>query len=193
MMKWFAKGFDCPYVTKSLYTSLVRPILEYATVAWSPFLACDITRIESVQKQFLLFALCNLGWAPGFSLPSYEARSTLMDMDSLTDRRLAANCFFAASNLLGLTSASHPGKKFVFNCPVRLTRSSLILQLQHLPTPRSSYSANSPIRRCINSFNQVAHIFSPTGSLNSFKDAVFTHLHEQRRARLQAAAQQREP
>ena len=148
----------------------------------SPFLACDITRIESVQKQFLLFALRNLGCAPGFSLPSYEARLTLIDLDSLTDRRLTANCVFVASTLLGTISSSHPRQKFAFNCPVRVTRLSSIRQLQHLPTPRSLYSANSPIRRCINSFNQVTHIFSPTGSLNSFKDAVFIHLHEQRRA-----------
>ena len=124
LMKRFAKGFNCPYVTKSLYASLVRPILEYASVAWSPFLACDITRIESIQKQFLLFALRNLGWAPGFSLPSYEARLTLIDLDSLADRRLAANCLFEASTLLGSISASNLRQKFVLNCPVRVTRSS---------------------------------------------------------------------
>ena len=99
-----------------------------------------------LPKQFFLFALRNLGWAPGFSLPSYEARLTLIDLDSLADRRLAANCFFAASTLLGSISASHPRQKFVFNSPVRVTRSSSIRQLQHLPPPRSSYFANSPIR-----------------------------------------------
>jgi hypothetical protein len=32
--------FRDPYTLKSLYTSLVRPKLEYASSVWSPFYAC---------------------------------------------------------------------------------------------------------------------------------------------------------
>ena len=32
LVKRMAKGFDCPYVTESLYTSVMRPIMEYASV-----------------------------------------------------------------------------------------------------------------------------------------------------------------
>ena len=35
-IKWWAKGFNDPYVTKSLYTSLVWPILEYESIIWDP-------------------------------------------------------------------------------------------------------------------------------------------------------------
>ena len=31
-IKRLATGFQCPYVTKSLYCSLVRPIVEYASL-----------------------------------------------------------------------------------------------------------------------------------------------------------------
>ena len=34
-----------------LYTSLVRPHLEYGNVVWSPFLKSDITLIENVQRR----------------------------------------------------------------------------------------------------------------------------------------------
>ena len=61
LVKRFSKEFDDPYVTRSLYLSLVAPILEYANVVWMPFFKCDVKRIESVQKQFLIFALRNLG------------------------------------------------------------------------------------------------------------------------------------
>lgn len=39
-----------PYCYKVLYCELVRSVLEYASVVWSPYYACHIDRIESVQK-----------------------------------------------------------------------------------------------------------------------------------------------
>ena len=40
-----------------LYTSLVRPHLEYATQVWNPYLIKDIQKLESVQK-FALKMCC---------------------------------------------------------------------------------------------------------------------------------------
>lgn len=48
-------------------------------------------RIESIQKKFLKYALRNLGWKSGYvlpsRLPSYENRLTLLNMNSLAQRR----------------------------------------------------------------------------------------------------------
>jgi hypothetical protein len=38
--------FRDPYTLKSLYTSLVRPKLEYASCVWSPFITCIWTRLN---------------------------------------------------------------------------------------------------------------------------------------------------
>lgn len=62
LMKKFAKDFACPHVTKTLYTALVRPLLEYCSVVWAPKAIGDIKRVESIQKQFLLFALRDQQW-----------------------------------------------------------------------------------------------------------------------------------
>ena len=35
----------------TLYTSIVRPILEYGSVTWNPWLKQDINALESVQKK----------------------------------------------------------------------------------------------------------------------------------------------
>ena len=35
-VKRWAKEFSDPYITKQLFTSLVRPILEYGSVVWDP-------------------------------------------------------------------------------------------------------------------------------------------------------------
>jgi hypothetical protein len=86
-IKRWAKEFDDPYVTKSLYTSLVRPNLEYASQVWSPFYQSHINRIESIQKQFLLFALRHLPWENRYHLPPYHNRLKLLGLNTLESRR----------------------------------------------------------------------------------------------------------
>jgi len=40
---------------RTLYFSLVRSTLEYGSVVWFPYLACDQLRLERVQNRFLSF------------------------------------------------------------------------------------------------------------------------------------------
>lgn len=51
---------------------LVRPILENGSCVWCPQYTIHKERIESVQKNFLLFALRGLNWDENLSLPSYN-------------------------------------------------------------------------------------------------------------------------
>ena len=77
-IKRWAKEFSDPYITKQLYTSLVRPILQYGSVVWDPQYAIYSDKIESVQKQFLHFALRGLHSNSDFVLPSYTSRLKLI-------------------------------------------------------------------------------------------------------------------
>jgi len=56
-IKRWSKEFDDPYVTNTLFISLVRPILEYCAPVWSPQYGVHIDRIESVQKKLLNICL----------------------------------------------------------------------------------------------------------------------------------------
>ena len=54
-MKRWVKGFSDPYGTEPLFTTLFRPNLEYGSAIWGFQYAVHSDKIESVQKQFLLF------------------------------------------------------------------------------------------------------------------------------------------
>ena len=46
-------------VKKNCYLSMVRPILEYASVVWSPHTQCDTYKIEMVQHRTARFTFNN--------------------------------------------------------------------------------------------------------------------------------------
>jgi len=44
-----------PHTLRFLYTSLVRPILNYACVVWQSYLLKDIRKVEAVQRRATRF------------------------------------------------------------------------------------------------------------------------------------------
>ena len=64
-----------PQKISVLYTSIVRPVLEYASITWSPWLKKDILALEQVQKRCL--SLCKIEMVP---LESLEKRRKIADM-----------------------------------------------------------------------------------------------------------------
>ena len=79
-VKRWCKEFNDPFTTKTLFVSLVRPVLEFGGVIWTPFYESHIMHLESVQKQFILFALKSFNWNPNLNLPSYNSRLKLLNI-----------------------------------------------------------------------------------------------------------------
>ena len=51
----FTTDFNDRFVIIHLYKTLVLPILLYASPVWSPYLLCDIKKLEPVQHNFLRY------------------------------------------------------------------------------------------------------------------------------------------
>ena len=83
-----------------LYTSIVRPHLEYAVQFWSPTLVKDINRLESVQARAtkLIHSIRNFG---------YQRRLENLNMFDLKTRRLRGQLIEAFKILKGKINMDH--------------------------------------------------------------------------------------
>lgn len=165
-MKRWSKEFNDPYVTKNLYTSLVRPVLEYASVVWSPNYGCHIDSIESVQKQFLLFALRGLGWKTFEKLPPYEHRLKLINLPTLRRRRLMLGVTFMTKLINGEINSISLLGDIRFNVPNRVTRNYVPLKLSFC---RYNYEEFNPFHCLCTQFNELYNLFSISDPISKIK------------------------
>lgn len=152
----FAKKIKDIYCLKSLYCSIVRPILEYSSVVWSPYYQNEIQRIETVQRKFIRFALRHLRWRDPLNLPSYSSRCQLINLDSLEARRNVAKACFIGDLLQGN-----------MDCPALLNMLDINTRRRNLRThsffnlsvTRTNYSLHEPVRSMSRLFNQCYFVF----------------------------------
>ena len=156
-VKRWSKEFADPYITKRLYVALVRPILEYGSVIWNPHYAVYADKIESVQKQFLIFALRSLNWDSQIHLPSYESRLLLIQLPSLKARRLMLGNSFMAKLMTGGIDAQFLLGRLQINVPARRTR---FYEFIRLPNASTNYEAFEPLKMLCRGFNTSYHNFN---------------------------------
>lgn len=151
------KKFKDPLCIKALYCALVRSILEYGCVVWSPHYQNGVQRIEAIQRKFVRFALRNLPWSDPWNLPNYEDRCKLLGIDILSVRRDVAKASFLSDLILGNIDCAELLQLIDFNVRHRNLRSHYFLRL---PNSRTNYGYNEPVssmcrilNRCYSSFD----------------------------------------
>jgi len=82
-------------VIKKLFTSFVRPLLEYGNVIWYPRFCKDVERLEKVQRRATKMI-------QGLGGYSYEDRLKLLDMPSLVYRRYRGDAVVVYKCLRGI-------------------------------------------------------------------------------------------
>ena len=73
-----------PFVLMKAFSVYVRPIVEYCTQVWSPYLVKDIVIVEKVQKYFTRH-VCRRG---GIIYTDYQSRLSYFRIHSLEKRRI---------------------------------------------------------------------------------------------------------
>ena len=172
LIKRFAKEFNDPYVVKSLYCSLVRSIMEYGSIIWMPIYDVDQCRIESVQKNFLLFSLRGLNWSHPFILLSYRARLRLLSMVALRHRQIINCCLHAHDVLNGkIISPVLSSRLLRRNIPYGLRHPRELMEEHH----RTTYVLNEPINRCRRFYNRYLSLGNAYMTRNAYRLALFDY------------------
>ena len=91
-IKRCSKEFNNTLNTVSLFTTLIRPHLEYASQVWAPHYNCNIHRIGRIQKNFVKFALNHR--SDSLNLSPYSARLKLFNLESLETKRQNADIVY---------------------------------------------------------------------------------------------------
>lgn len=152
-----SRQFKDPYTLKALYCSLIRSVLEYGSIIWSPSYAIHIKRIESVQKRFLLFTLRNIFRNTArFDLPPYMDRLQLISLETLYSRRVSADLVFICKLIQGSIDLPETLALINFNARINHRRQDNLI---YLPTRRTNYGQQQPFYRMCSTFNRYSSDF----------------------------------
>ena len=136
---------------------------------WIPFFDSGLNRLENVQKQFLLFALRDLGWSNRFSLPPYKERLLLLNMLPLSKRQELACLIFIHDVLNHRIRSEELSSQFIFRDSVYSLRYQTLLLVRN---PRSRYVSNELMNRCSRLFNSYCSSSDLVFSREAFKRAI---------------------
>jgi len=153
---------DATSVTR-LYTSLVRPKLEYGYPAWAPMYQKDCELLEKVQRRATKLV-------PTVRDKPYEERLKTLDLPSLYYRRARGDLIEIYKHLSGYYTVTN---SYIQLEPHGYTRG----HNKKLSKPRTNRRVrqNFLIDRAVNSWNRLPQEVIDTPSLNSFKNQLDKH------------------
>ena len=150
-----------------LYTSLVRPCLEYATQVWNPHLNKDIQNLEKVQK-FALKVCCkqwDLNYAEALEqclLPELKARRTYLSL-----------CYFYKLINGIFEFPNSPLTVRQLNYPTRSGRTNLYYQ----PYAHSNSFLFSFFPQTISLWNSLPFSIASAPTFNCFKRQLLSYVY----------------
>lgn len=162
-IKRYSKEFDDPWIIKRLYETFVLPIVEYASPIWAPEYKNHINKIESIQKQFLIFSFRKFKWSHRFELPPYKHRLLFFHMNTLEDRRSISQILFIFSLIKNNISSSNLIARLNFRIPTRFTRNQTLLHTNN---------SNDPLNKMIIKFNEFREHYDFNQSLEIVKNKL---------------------
>ena len=131
------------------YNSLVRSILEYCSIVWSPYYDNQKARIERVQTKFAKYILFKHHFP--YQDLTHNTRLLLCGLKSLEQRRRDTALLFLHKLIRGDVDCTELLKRVLFSVPVRRTRHPrLFFERRH----RNNYELNVFIDRLLHNYNR---------------------------------------
>jgi hypothetical protein len=150
---------------KRLYTTYVRPHLEFAVPVWSPYLKGDIAKIESVQRRATKVAHAMRG-------KDYQERLRQLDLTTLEERRVRGDLIQWYKILNGFEKVSWI-KEPRLGHPRAGVRSQYILEtVKNCQQREKFFTIRAP-----EAWNKLPDSVVGAGSVVSFKRLLDDHCH----------------
>ena len=143
---------------KRAFTTYVRPLLEYCTPLWSPYLIKDVAKIENVQRYFTRRLLS--------SDMDYTGRLKLLGLDSLELCRLKFDLKLYYQIINGLINLNC--SKFFQILPVTHETRSHKLQIQKQVYQNNSLNNTFP-NRAVDYWNSLSKEMIEATDFKTFK------------------------
>ena len=151
-----------------LYKSLVRPILEYCSPVWCPYLKKDSTILEKVQRRASKYALGNIGRDM-----SYEERLKFLNWPTLYQRRLFSSLTESYKTVNSLNGLD-PLEFFMFAHDFRPLRANHRYKLKPVSAKLNSFKYSFFVH-IVNDWNNLPKDVAEAENLNIFKNRLTRH------------------
>ena len=145
-----------------LYTSFVRPHLEYAAPVWSPHRRKDVVALEKVQRRATKLI-------PSLKKLSYNDRLKSLNITTLEERRIRGDIIFLFKIINGYNFVTW--KEKIFFKPAINTKSRPH-NLVPPPIPKIAQRENFFLNRTIPYWNRLPLIVTSAKTLNQFKNRL---------------------
>ena len=156
MIKKSFEYLDSSMLSK-LFTTVVRPILEYGNAIWGPLFTLDQRKVEKVQRRATHLL-------PSLHDKSYNERLSILSLPSLLYRRQRGDLIFLYKILNNYFSSDFTNLYTYSTTTTRRHQFKLFKQNSRLLC-RSNYFMN----RVINEWNSLPTSVVESSSINTFK------------------------
>ena len=149
-----------------LYTTYIRPKLEYNSSVWNPYLKKDILKLESVQRSFTRRACLRCG----IPFSSYSDRLDKLNIKSLQYRRLVSDLTLLFKIVNGYSHLNFDNF-FIIRCFTHDLRGSKI-KIRPLNNFKYNQWNNSFFSKVTTIWNALPDHITASESLLAFKQNV---------------------
>ena len=151
------------HVFLRLYTQYVRPHLDFATPAWSPWSLADMESLERVQKKAV-------GMISGLRGETYQQKLEELGMVSLEERRHQTDMLQVYKVLSGKDKVMHSEWFTRVASGQRATRAAADPWNLRVPAPRLEVRKNFFTQRVPEQWNKIPPALKCAATANAFKN-----------------------